>query len=65
MFDPQIHAERHYKAVAEDVQNGRKGTLKELSVPADGNFDHLRAENPWKPFDWSIKKHSCEWCTRA
>ncbi|KAJ5556475.1 salicylate hydroxylase [Penicillium frequentans] len=65
MFDPQVNAEKHYTALAKDVLKGRKGTIQELSIPADGNFDHLKPGNPWKPFDWTVKEHKCEWCTRT
>ncbi|KAF1843679.1 salicylate hydroxylase [Cucurbitaria berberidis CBS 394.84] len=37
-LDVAAHAEEHFEHLAEDVRNGRQGTIEELALPAGGNF---------------------------
>lgn len=37
--DAEANAEKYFAPLAEDVKNNRQGTIEELSVPAEGNFD--------------------------
>lgn len=43
-FDARGNAEAHVEQIAEDIRNGRKGTLTELSLPAGGSYDVFEAE---------------------
>ncbi|KAK7424574.1 hypothetical protein QQZ08_008584 [Neonectria magnoliae] len=38
-YDVQKEAEKHFDHLAQDVRNGRKGTIEELSLPAGGTFE--------------------------
>lgn len=37
--DARANAEEHFDHLAADVRSGRAGTLEELSLPADGNYE--------------------------
>lgn len=39
--DARQNAEDHFAHLAEDVKSGRKGTIEELSLPADGNYEDV------------------------
>lgn len=39
--DAKENAEVHFDHLALDVKSGRKGTIEELSLPADGNYDSV------------------------
>lgn len=39
--DVKAVAEEHFDRLAEDVKSGRKGTIEELSLPADGNYEDV------------------------
>ncbi|OTA85446.1 hypothetical protein M434DRAFT_377095 [Hypoxylon sp. CO27-5] len=40
--DARAHVDEHFEMIAEDVKNGKKGNLFELSVPAGGHLEILR-----------------------
>lgn len=39
--DAKKNAEDHFGHLAEDVRSGRKGTIEELSLPANGNYEDV------------------------
>lgn len=39
--DAKLNAENHFDHLAKDIRDGRKGTLEELSLPADGNYQDI------------------------
>lgn len=36
--DAEANAEKHFAKLARDVKSGRKGDIRELAIPAEGNF---------------------------
>lgn len=38
-YDITAESEKHFAALAKDIQEGRKGTIQELAIPAGGNYD--------------------------
>lgn len=40
-FDVQKNAKEHFDHLAQDVKNGKKGTMEELSLPAGGDYTSM------------------------
>ena len=50
--DAEENAEKHFEHLAQDIRNDRQGTIEELAVPAEGDYNiDNRVEDQTKPTD--------------